>query len=254
MSDLDSLIKKIRQLRPDQLRRVEAAVEWLVEPIEFSRDRTSDFASEEFCLYFGDILRMHHLTSQENFTKDKFEHAVVAVIRQLGRDAHHAPRGFAGRDLVVDGKGWSLKTQGDRSIRKDELWISKFKELGRGDWTNERDLAGLRDGMLRHMDSYERIFTLRCLSANKSWPSATLAYELVEIPKALLREAANGTITMQHESRQTPKPGYCRVTDGQGRPKFELYFDGGTERKLQIKGLRKELCTVHASWTFTVPQ
>ena len=32
--------------------------------------------------------------------------------------------------------------------------------------------------------------------------------------------------------------------------KYQLYFDGGTERKLQIKNLRKDLCTVHATWVF----
>ena len=35
-----------------------------------------------------------------------------------------------------------------------------------------------------------------------------------------------------------------------GNLKFALYFDGGTERKLQIKAIRKDLCTVHATWRF----
>ncbi|WP_422616418.1 hypothetical protein, partial [Rhodoferax sp.] len=40
------------------------------------------------------------------------------------------------------------------------------------------------------------------------------------------------------------------VRDANGQLKYSLYFDGGTERKLQIKHLRKDLCTVHATWTF----
>lgn len=59
------------------------------------------------------------------------------------------------------------------------------------------------------------------------------------------------------------KPRTTRVSDGkvgavwaalqQWRAtahKYALYFDGGTERKLQIKSLRKSLCVVHASWEF----
>ncbi len=33
---------------------------------------------------------------------------------------------------------------------------------------------------------------------------------------------------------------------------FQLYFDGGTERKLQIKHLLKSLCVVHAEWKFDI--
>jgi type II restriction enzyme len=47
------------------------------------------------------------------------------------------------------------------------------------------------------------------------------------------------------------KPGYCHVPSKAGPLKYALYFDGGGERKLQIKGLRKDLCTVHAEWIFT---
>lgn len=49
------------------------------------------------------------------------------------------------------------------------------------------------------------------------------------------------------DSRQNPKPGYCRVTVN-GQPAFELYFDGGTERKLQVRKLQVSMCTVHATW------
>jgi hypothetical protein len=34
---------------------------------------------------------------------------------------------------------------------------------------------------------------------------------------------------------------------------FSLYFDGGGERKLQIKSLKKGLCKVHATWQFDPP-
>jgi len=55
---------------------------------------------------------------------------------------------------------------------------------------------------------------------------------------------------MIHSSRQSPKPRYCDVVDTLGNKKFQLYFDGGPERKLQIRGLEKSWCTVYAEWSF----
>jgi type II restriction enzyme len=52
------------------------------------------------------------------------------------------------------------------------------------------------------------------------------------------------------DSRQNPKPGYGYVRDAAGGLKYSLYFDGGTERKLQIRALQKRLCQVHATWAF----
>ena len=54
------------------------------------------------------------------------------------------------------------------------------------------------------------------------------------------------------ESKQFPKPGYCDVINENGEMKFQLYFDGGTERKLQIKNLLKTHCIVHAVWEFEI--
>lgn len=71
----------------------------------------------------------------------------------------------------------------------------------------------------------------------------------MEIPKKLLALARTGVFEMVTRSRQTPRPGYCRVSDATGLL-FELYFDGGTERKLQIKHLRKSACVMHADWRF----
>jgi type II restriction enzyme len=99
---------------------------------------------------------------------------------------------------------------------------------------------------IQHMKSYERIFQFRQLQPG---PESYL-YELVEIPKSLLLEGKSAQLVIQTHSRQTPKPGYGYVYDTEGKIKFALYFDGGTERKLQIKKIRKELCIVHATWRF----
>jgi type II restriction enzyme len=72
----------------------------------------------------------------------------------------------------------------------------------------------------------------------------------VEIPKTLLLEAANGKLSLAKKTKQETSPGYCRVIDGKRNLKFELYFDSGSERKLQVRHLRKDLCIVHAHWEF----
>lgn len=97
------------------------------------------------------------------------------------------------------------------------------------------------------MKSYERILSLRTLNKAPSWK-----YELVEIPKELLQSAVNGELEMKLQSRQFPKPGYCYVRNEDGEDIFQLYFDGGSERKLQVKNLLKKYCSVHATWEFTV--
>lgn len=108
------------------------------------------------------------------------------------------------------------------------------------------DLVGLRNQFFEHLESYDRILSLRCLPReNPNW-----FYELVEIPKALLLEARNGELQMMYESTQSPKPGYCHVKEDSGEIKYQLYFDGGGERKLQIKNLKKKHCIVHATWEF----
>jgi hypothetical protein len=62
-------------------------------------------------------------------------------------------------------------------------------------------------------------------------------------------------------SRQNPVPASCFVPIDPSKPAdgraylsntlLELYFDGGTERKLQIRKILKAHCIVHATWRVT---
>ena len=57
------------------------------------------------------------------------------------------------------------------------------------------------------------------------------------------------------KSKQKPKPGYCNISEATGKGnKFQLYFDGGTERKLQIKNLQKKYCVLVAKWKFSIDE
>jgi hypothetical protein len=245
------LLELLAKLSKIKLAYVASVVTGLLGDMTESRKKDSDVVSEIFLEEFGVHLLAHHGTSGRPLTKEQFERAMERVMKLAGRKAERSPMGNPGHDVTIDGKKYSLKTQADMHLKPDALWISKFMELGKGEWSNKPEqLKGLRDQFLKHMKNYERILSLRALSRVEEG-KVYWHYELVEIPKALLEEAANGRLEMRMDSTQNPKPGYCTVSDRKGNVKFQLYFDGGTERKLQIKDLKKSLCVVHAGWDFS---
>ncbi|MCQ9359268.1 MULTISPECIES: hypothetical protein [unclassified Corynebacterium] len=249
-SDLTELLAT---LSSRQLRHVRNLVLALSEGTQFETNANSDFVDDEFAASFGDQLIAHNQGSGIPLTKDKFEWAMVQALQDSGHQASKLPNGNPGEDVLVDGVPWSLKTQADKNIKIDRIHISKYMELGKGAWLNAADIEALRQRMFDHMSRYERIFTLRCFPrVTAPTGGTTYTYELVEIPKALLLLAANWPIEIMEKSRQSPKPAYCHVFDQSGDPLYSLYFDGGTERKLQVKNLVKSACVVHATWTFTV--
>jgi type II restriction enzyme len=247
-ADLPALWTAIQKLRVDQIEIVHDIVATLLNPPEMTWS-SEGFATKDLVTRLGEALALHHLFSHEPFTKDKFEHAMLRALRGTGHDAVLARRGNPGHDLTVDGERWSLKTQADRGIRRNTLHISKFMELGKGRWETEEDLKGLLAQMLRHMESYDRILSLRCFRGDVDGMTR-YEYELVEIPKELLLKAERGELSLVVSSSQTPKPGYCRVKSSSDLL-FQLYFDGGTERKLQVKDLAKSHCRVLATWHLT---
>ncbi len=244
------LCEAIKDLTSGQIGWIETVVSRFNEPAIFTKTPSSDLVDDCFLQDFGDALRIHHSFSTEAFTKDRFEDALERVFNLCNgcSAAELAPKGNPGHDITIYGVPFSLKTQADKKIAINHIHISKFHELGKGNWSDkDEDLIGLRQQFFNHMRSYERILSLRRLDPAKTehW-----RYELIEIPKKLLLKSANGQLETKHDSSQLPKPGYCHVNDKNGQNMFKLYFDGGTERKLQIKQLDKKLCIVHAEWKF----
>ncbi len=246
---IERLLTAIPELSDYRLQLIDRNVRVFSLPRDYWKSKTSDLISERVLEDFGDVLRLHHCFSREPFSKDKFEYALESVLKTDGIDAALAQRGQRGYDIRIRGENLSLKTEAAKAIRLDTIHISKFMELGGGQWgDNPADLIGLRTQFLDALAGVQRILILRALG--KGTPD--YFYELVEIPKALLKKAATGRFKMMSASKQFPKPGYCYV-EKEGKILYSLYFDGGGERKLQIKGLRKDLCFVHASWKFDPP-
>jgi type II restriction enzyme len=241
---LKTLLEALSGLSESQLAWTEGVINQFKLKPELHRNPASDLITDCVLEMLGDALQIHHCFSTEALSKDRFEYAFDRVLNRCGIPSTLADKCNPGHDITIMGVPFSLKTQADRGIKREFLHISKFMELGKGKWEVEEDLRGLRDRFFQHMTAYERILQLRRLVDQET----VQEYELVEIPKELLLRAADGTLRMNNGSRQTPKPGRCSVHD-HGRLLLELYFDGGTERKLQIQHLDKRSCTVHASWT-----
>ena len=249
LARISKLAERLHALTDSQLHWVEEIVQQFSTRSKFILNESNLF---DDCMIrsFGDALLVQHCFSKQPMTKDRFEYVLEAVSNICGHTAALAGRGLRGPDITIEGETYSLKTQAERSIREDEIHISKFMELGKGKWgTDPSDLVGLRDQFLEHLKFYDRILCLRALST----PPSDWRYELVEIPKSLLAQASGGALEMMIESPQLPRPGYCHVKDDKGAIKFQLYFDGGSERKLQVRHLRKSLCRVHATWQFPAP-
>lgn len=238
-----ALARLLRLLTPSQRDWIKSVMAQLQLPHTFQRDAASDWVNDEVLQRMGDALRVHHALSRQPLSKDRFEYAFKRALILSGIPAALvASRTNRRHDITIAGVPVSLKTEAAANIKQDVIHVSKWMELGKGLW----ELSKLRDVFLTHMKAYDRIFTLRCL--NSSAPH--YFYELVEIPKALLLEAANCRFKIMKDSRQKPKPGYGYVYGPNRQLKFALYFDAGTERKLQIRSLRKDLCRVHATWAF----
>ncbi len=252
---IERLIKYLPQLTEGQIIWVERIVFQFTRTKTFLRQSTSDIIKNDSILEdFGDALRIHHCFTDEPFTKDKFEYVLVNVFNYYGIKSEKSKYKTQGADVSINKELFSLKTQADKNLRVNSIYIHKYMELGKGEWSNKlKQLKGLTDQFLRHLNNYTRILVLRNIGrptpANPYWK-----YELIEIPKKLLLEVSQGEYEMMFDSIQNPKPGYCRVLDKDGSLKFELYFDGGTERKLKIHKIDKKYCIVHATWQFIIKE
>ena len=239
----NDLLEALDRLTPAQQQWIRAAILAFGMPRLFWRAPDSDMVTQTVLENLGDRLLSHHANSRQSLSKDRFEFALEEALNASDMPAELVKsRTNRGHDITIQNIPVSLKTEAAKNIKEGTIHVSKWMELGKGEWV----LSRLRDSFLEHLQSYERIFTLRCLDTNPS----RIRYELVEIPKSLLLEAKNCVLAPCKDSEQKPKPGYGYIKGTAGNLKFSLYFDGGTERKLQIKHLRKDLCKVHATWLF----
>jgi hypothetical protein len=155
-------IERVASLLPglteSQLGWIEEIAKQFNRPHDFKFNPDSDIISDCMMQEIGDALRLHHCFSKESFSKDKFEYLMERAATMCDIKAELAPRGNPGHDITIIGTRFSLKTQADKSIRRNTVHISKFMELGKGVWGDrDEDLIGLRDQFFSHMRSHERV-------------------------------------------------------------------------------------------------
>jgi len=236
------------KLSEDQQELLLRAADDLARPITSWRLESSDIIRDDSMLKrFGDILKMHHLISLEPFRKEKFEYALERLYELGGIAASRPASSTATYDLEVDGEKWSLKSQADKKIRRDVIFISKFMEIGSHSWNRNPDsLVNVCRKVLDKLFETDRIFTLRCLNPSDS---TRHEYELLEIPVDVFKRLDCTRCAISPRSRQNPPVATCAASDDKGIM-FKFYFDGGTEMKLQVKDLRVDQCIEHARWNF----
>ena len=130
---IKGLVEKIPDLTERQLNWLHRVIEVFDSPHDF-KILKSDLFDKETLENFGDALRIHHSFSTEPFSKDKFEYVLEKVLKMSGHKVSLAPKGNRGHDITIDGVTVSLKTQANKNIQEGKVWISKFMELGKGDW------------------------------------------------------------------------------------------------------------------------
>ena len=210
----------------------------------------SDIAVADFVAAVGHYLTMHHATQATPLNKKGFEFLFQFASDAAGRRASvNRNTTDASADVLVDGVGYSLKTQADKAVKRHTLYIQKLMEAR---WLREINTpeelhdAGVQH-ILSHLDRYQRILVL------KGYPrvEGTMTYELVEVPKSVFSLLRNLRVS-DFPSKNSFGTCSVSVPDDEGEA-FRLVFDGSVE-KIRIFNLRVRNCVVHAEWTVEVSE
>lgn len=158
--EIGEIVEALRRLTPAQQQWVKSAIHAFAAACHFERSPNSEVITDAVLASLGDRLLSHHAGSRQALSKDRFEFAFEEALNAAGIAAQLVTsRTNRGHDINIRGVPVSLKTEAAASIKDDSIHVSKWMELGRGEWT----LPLLRDLFLEHMQSYDRIFTLRRL-------------------------------------------------------------------------------------------
>jgi len=238
VTDLDPVqVELLTEVATVMLRRVE-------ETVNPNSDLNSDLVTPRFAANFRNRLLIHHATNEAKLTKKAFEYAFEGACEADGKTGFITVSDtFSGVDVTIDGTRFSLKTEASKDIRAEQIAISKFTEAR---WIQQQTtLDGLaKEAASRipiHLNNYDRILTLRARELSGS----RLQYEIVEIPRDLLRQVS--TLTAADFSPRTAQGGSSARVAVNGRPAFTLRLDG-SDGKITIAGLQIAFCVRHASW------
>jgi type II restriction enzyme len=237
------LAKLIAALPEQRFALVDRLVSYLAVEVRVEIGNGPNAPSSDWCNHFADSLLAHHANSESEFKKEHFEFAYKRASNLCVPGSAVQPKSRTSRfDLLVNNLRLSLKTQADDGIKFDKAQISKFMELGKGEWAFEP----LITKFLAHLEQYDRILLLRALKP----ASREKEYELLEIAKPFLLAAKDGEMVWSEKS--TTGQGHCYVPS-KANPSYNLTFDGGGERKLKVSNIRVDRCELLARWRYHLP-
>lgn len=144
-------------------------------------------------------------------------------------------------DLKVGTLRLSLKTETGRITRKDSISITKLCTTETGAW----DAPSLIAHALKHLNRYDHILMLRAI-----WGKTAIAYQLVDIPLAVLRLISRFTVVPVGKRKGRRSLGVDILEDG--KRVFHIHFDGA-DGKCQIRGLTIGRCKLLLEWDQPLP-
>lgn len=155
--EIREIVEALRRLTPAQQTWVKSAIHAFGAACQFDRAPDSDVVTDAVLAFLGDRLLSHHAGSRQALSKDRFEFTFESALNASGIPAQLVKsRTNRGHDMTIRGIPVSLKTEAAANIKDESLHVSKWMELGRGEWK----LPLLRDLFLEHMQSYDRIFNV----------------------------------------------------------------------------------------------
>lgn len=242
--EIAEIAKKLTTEQLDIL--VEFARSLTRDVVHFINDE-SDIMTTPFVEEFSNRLRFYHATQAEKMNKKAFEFAFLEASKKAGRKSELiGDPTNPGIDIVVDGVGFSMKTEAAESIKPEEIHISKLMEARWiRDCENREDFAKeVREKVGGHLRRYQRILMLRAFDTLKGYK-----YDLVEIPRDLLLQVEN-LESNDFQKRRESGSSRADVTRS-GNRAFTVRLDGSVE-KITITGLLMSLCDLHGSWVVPI--
>ena len=241
---LQQLIQVVTGLDPIQVELLTEVATVMLRRVEETVNPNSNLVTPRFAANFRNRLLIHHATNEAKLTKKAFEYAFKGACEADGKIGFITLSDtFSGVDVTIDGVRFSLKTEASKDIKAEQITISKFTEAR---WIQQQttldELAKeVASRIPTHLNNYDRILVLRARELSGS----RLQYEIVEIPRDLLRRVS--TLTATDFSPRTAQGGSSAKVTIDGRPAFTLRLDG-SDGEITIAGLRIAFCTRHASW------
>lgn len=236
------LFSLVRELDDEEVRQLLGVARAMALPVEETINPESRIVTPEFSAEFRARLQAHHATHTTPMDRLSFENAFLAASRAAGRATEQAPsRTTRFFDATVDGEHVALKTEGAKSMKRDQLLISKLSEAA---WIQDmRSGRKRRERMMAFLDEFlgavDRIVVLRYYRAEP-----VPHYELVEIPVSHFKKLRH--VSASEFNHDAPR---LQIADEAG-PLMEVRLDR-SDSKITVGKVEKSRCIVHCDWRLT---